>query len=340
MAVLHSDISGEIRLVLHLAGSRVAKVDIRSTRPAHAAAIFKGHAAMDMPGEIGSVFSLCGRAQTIAALRAAEAALGIPSDPSVEAARDALRHTEMITQSAMRLCLFWPRALGIAPEPGLVRLALETEQAVIAGLFGGGGWTRPGAGVRAPDLALEEAVDRLTMAVDDYCARTPLRDELARLGLEGFGALPEGMTPEEGAFTRQWDDEGTAAARAAHGPGLAARLEAGLADLFTLPGWLLANITAIETVGDRMPARDAGTGTAVVETARGRLTHRLSVAGEQVEECEILAPTEANFRAGGPVAAGLIGTDASDRARLELAAHLHVIAIDPCVAFTLELADA
>jgi hypothetical protein len=332
MTARTGDIGGDIRVLLTVSGGRVEHADIRSTRPKNAARVFNGKSPAGLTREIGAVFSLCGRAQTIAALRAAEAALGIPSDPSVEAARNALRHAEMISQSAMRLCLFWPRALGLAPEPGLVRLALETERAMITGLFGGAGWTRPGAATIEPAPALDEVIERLAEAVDEFCGGTPLRQELARLGLEGFGALPEGMDPEEGAFARQWDDERTAEARAAYGPGLAARLEASLTDLLALPGWLLAGVSAVSASEERAPARNSGMGMSEVETARGRLVHRVSVTDGLVSSCELSAPTEANFRPGGPVTAGLIGADAKDRARLELAAQLHVLAIDPCVA--------
>ena len=82
-------------------------------------------------------------------------------------------------------------------------------------------------------------------------------------------------------------------------------------------------------------ARPSGEGAATVETARGPLTHEVEIRDLRVTRCRTTAPTERNFAPGGPVAAGLQG------APLDLlAAELHILAIDPCVAASVDLAPA
>ena len=76
---------------------------------------------------------------------------------------------------------------------------------------------------------------------------------------------------------------------------------------------------------------------AEVETVRGALRHRIRIEDGRIADYAISAPTEANFRLGGPVEAGLLGAAA---AGIESAARLHVLAIDPCVEFTVEVDHA
>lgn len=76
---------------------------------------------------------------------------------------------------------------------------------------------------------------------------------------------------------------------------------------------------------------------AAAMTARGPLAHRVEVAEGRIAFYRIDAPTEVNFRTGGPAEAGLIGAPAANLAH---AARLHILAIDPCVDFSLEIGDA
>ncbi len=328
--------AAEVRLMLDIADGHVSNVAITYTRPVQAAQVFLGRPVEEAIGLIGSVFSLCGRAQTIAALNAAEAAMGICAAPAVVSARDVLRFAEMFTQTAMRLALQWPRALGLALEPGLVRLALKAEQVIEHEMLGAG-WKAPGSGALQPAPAVDRAIDRLTDAADTFVSHSVLGRELQRLGLSGFGALADGMPAEDGPLRRNWDQTTVAEIRARHGPGLAARLEASLTDLALLPGWMLAVADTVEDTAARQSACSSGQGEAEVETARGALRHAVILKDGIAVGCRIDAPTDRNFRPGGPVAAGLIGAPAEG---LELAARLHVLAIDPCVEFRIETRHA
>jgi uptake hydrogenase large subunit len=325
------DIAGAIRITLTPAGGRVGSVAIASTRPAAAARIFEGLAAGEMTARIGRVFSLCGAAQTVAALEAVEQALGIAPAPGVAAAREAARMSEMITQTVMRLALHWPSALGLDLRPDLVRAALAVERALEARILGAD-WRQPGAALAAPGELGGSLVALMALATDPLPAA--LAEVLAARGIEGFGALVPGQEPEAGALSRNWEAPVVAEARARHGPGLAARLAAARHDLATLPGALAAALTRAAETPARPATRASGHGTATVETARGPLTHRVEIAEGIVTACATEAPTEANFTAHGPVASGLVGAPLDP-----VAAELHVLAIDPCVACSIDMAD-
>lgn len=328
------DIGGRIRVVLHPAGSRIGRVEIISTRPVDAARIFEGRPVDEMLGQIGRIFSLCGKAQSIAALRAAETALGLSPAPGVEAARELLRRAEMFTQIAMRLALHWPQTLGLPLQPEVVRAGLAAEAAFEATVAGpdwrrlGAGIGRPPAEAGAPLMVLEQALAASSFVED-------LTRALKERGLEAYGALPEGAAPEAGALARHWDAPAVAGVRAAHGAGLAARLAASAEDLRILPGEMRAALAAVTPAEPRAPARRSGAGEAIVETARGPLFHRLELRDGRVHRCRTFAPTEANFAPDGPLALGLTGA-----ALDPLAAGLALLAIDPCVAADLEVADA
>ncbi|GGD43477.1 hypothetical protein [Sinisalibacter lacisalsi] len=324
------DIAGTIRVTLTPENGRVGGVVIASTRPVAAARMFEGLQAAEMTRRIGRVFSLCGAAQTVAALDAVEQALGIAPAPGVAAAREAARLAEMLTQTVMRLALHWPRALGLDLRPDLVRAALEAERGLEARVLGEG-WRQPGAALGAPG-ALDDRLAPLMALADDPLPGA-LAEALAARGIEGFGALAPGQGPEAGALSRNWDSPAVAALRARHGAGLAVRLAASRHDLEALPDALAAALARVAETPPRPATRDTGRGAATVETARGPLTHRVEIADGIVTACETEAPTEANFTARGPVATGLTGAPLDP-----VAAELHVLAIDPCVACSVEFA--
>ena len=328
------DIGGSIRVVLRPSGLRIGAVEVVSTRPVAAARVFVGRPVDEVVASIGRLFSLCGKAQSLAALRAAEAALGLAPAPGVEAARELMRLAEMLTQTAMRLGLHWPRALGLDLRPDLVRAALAAE-ARLEAQAASPGWRAVGAGASAPPGGLEDELAALADAMTAPDLVAELGAALAARGLESFGALPEGLAPEAGALSRNWLAPKVAAARAAHGAGLAARLAASAEDLAGLPLAMIAALARVEATPARTAPRASGQGAARVETARGPLTHRVAIAAGIVTGYETEAPTEANFAAEGPAARGLIGAplDAG-------AAELHLLAVDPCVACEVEIGHA
>jgi len=328
-----SDFAGRIEVRLSTHAGLVCGVDINSTRPRGVAKVFAGRTPDETVGLLGGVFSLCATAQTVAGLEALEAACGVSISEPQSAARTILREAEMLTQTVLRVGMDWPRLLGIAPAVALARLALSAQAALETDLFGGRNWKVVGGALMRPD---GHAVRRY---ISDF--HDELLAALDARGLNGFGALADDAGPETGALSRQWNDADVVAARNTFGAGLRARLLARFADMRDLPMSLLASLDHLGTcegVGEVAPK--TGEGVAIVETARGALTHTVRVEDGKISAYVIDAPTDLNFSNDGVVALGLMGAAAADVEALNTAAELHVLAIDPCVSCTLEVVDA
>lgn len=146
------------------------------------------------------------------------------------------------------------------------------------------------------------------------------------------GRPPEwdGRPCETGAFARRREHPLVAACGARWGHGLLARSVARLVEVAELVMQLHG--------ADPEPARsvaDGATGFGIVETARGRLAHRVSLDGERVAHMQILAPTDWNCHPRGVLAACLRTLPRDEHARQRAA--LVVECIDPCVGYVIEV---
>nr|WP_246337650.1 nickel-dependent hydrogenase large subunit [Azospirillum oleiclasticum] len=120
------------------------------------------------------------------------------------------------------------------------------------------------------------------------------------------------------------------------GNGLAAHAAARLAEIAALPGRLRALLPDLtDDAGRAAPDAVDGSGAGVVETARGRLAHRVRLERGRVADFRSVAPTEWNFHPDGALARGLTGAEAGPG--LEERVRLLVMALDPCVPWTLEI---
>jgi len=79
------------------------------------------------------------------------------------------------------------------------------------------------------------------------------------------------------------------------------------------------------------------TGIAHSEAARGRLTHYVEVEDDKINKLVILAPTEWNFHPSGVAVNSLNNLDARSSTELRQQAELLIHAIDPCVAYQLQI---
>jgi len=339
-------IGGDISVRLSVEKGVVEGVAITSSRPEKTARIFVGRSPEETTRTLGMLYSLCGRAQTIASLIAVEDALGLQVSQERMAARDILRQAEMLSQTAMRICLDWPGLLELDEMPGLVKSCLEAEALLENHLFGHGNWNKPGENGLAPDIAgVTSVIENLQMNTkvilkSDGLA-TDLRNVLTERNLDGFGAMSGEEKREDGAMKRQRNDVLVSEACRVHGVGLRARLEARLAELSSLPAQMLVaagKLGSADTVFGS-PA-SGGKGLSRVETVRGPLTHTVEIENGFIKSYEIHAPTDNNFSPEGPVVLGLKGVESSDVQDLARAAKLHITAIDPCVLCTLEIEHA
>ena len=157
----------------------------------------------------------------------------------------------------------------------------------------------------------------------------------------GFQEMPrqDGAPAHTGPLARQSAHPLVAALLAAHGSGVAAHLAARLVELAELPDRMasrLGRLKDAEADPDTGVARN-GEGSGAVETARGRLAHWVRLESGRIADFRIVAPTEWNFAADGPLAQGLAGA-AADGTLAERTGLL-VAALDPCVASAIAIQE-
>lgn len=258
---------GRVALRLTVVAEQVAGAGVSCQRPP-VARLLRGRPADHAVALVPLIYSLCGKAQGIAARAALAAARGSPTAPYVDA--EAL--AEAAREHAWKLFVDWPQQLGLAPdETFFVRLARASEA---------------GRGELAAALG-ESPLPR------------------AMCGLLGGDAI-DGL--------------------------LRARIEARLVQL---QAWLAGEPLVLGSVSATNIG--ASIGEASVETARGRLTHRLELAGDNVADYVITAPTDVHFAASGEAARWLERLLGMPKAAAERQAARLAMALDPCVPWSCEI---
>ena len=127
-------LDGGLTVRLALGEGVIQRVTISSARMTRVSRLFAGRAVEDVLARIPLVFSLCGTAQTAAAVAAAEAALALPPHPLRVAARRALVAVETAQEHLWRVLLDWPIYLGEQPATATVatvRRILPTLRAAL-----------------------------------------------------------------------------------------------------------------------------------------------------------------------------------------------------------------
>ncbi|WP_376966015.1 nickel-dependent hydrogenase large subunit [Azospirillum sp. A26] len=166
--------------------------------------------------------------------------------------------------------------------------------------------------------------------------RSPGWFAAALAGDPGFAAAPRrnGAPALTGPLERQADHPLVVSVTERFGDGLARLFAARLADLAELPRRMEAAIAALRPA-DPVAAGSSspGEGCGVAETARGRLAHWLRLDGDgRLADARMVAPTDWNFAADGPLARGLANAAVRDRDDAVERVQLLVAMLDPCVA--------
>nr|CRH04389.1 Conserved protein of unknown function [Candidatus Magnetococcus massalia] len=212
-------------------------------------------------------------------------------------------------------------------------LAMQDEPALMA-------WMQSSSALAARYL---NHVVAQGMAAAGRCERSPLpildeRIISAAMAEPAFMGLPQwdGRCHESSSLTRTTSPL-LAELQARYGNGLLVRLVARLTEVCQLLTALLddAHTERLMLICP-VPQRINDPGIGVVEAARGRLIHRVSLQGEQVMSYAILAPTEWNFHPAG-VAASALASLQGDEEALQQQAELLIAAIDPCVGYQLKV---
>lgn len=360
-------LEGELQLRLHLAPGEIQRAEIVSTRPDVAQRLLQGRHRADAQAAVPLLFSICGRSQATAAGLACAAAAGeSPSTIALASARRGVA-AEMLREAAWLSLLQWPQRLGETPTADAVaaaRLSLaaplaaaDAVQAISMAAFGmpAAGWLAIASlgDLRAWAQAGRTATARfIAHALDAPLAQAPARHALlpARLDAARIAGLHPALAADaEFARRPHWQDapaETGALARHQYQPLLralmvhdpsrcCARLVARLHEMALL--LLDAHTVSLGTV-----PLATGQALAWVENARGLLVHQVQLdeRGQQVLGYRIVAPTEWNFRPGGPLVLALAEAPVADAAAAQDLALRGVHSLDPCVACHVEIAHA
>jgi hypothetical protein len=365
------NLEGRIDIRLERHADAPNTVSIHSTRPQLAQKLLAGRTPGEAAHLAGLIFSLCGKAQRVAAEAACEAAQGVLPDVATSRQRESAILLELAQEHAWRLLLNWPEqagaALGIAPDmasllalrqasgdahafaarlTGLLHTVLLGEPLAVwlaHDLAGFDAWRRDGKTPIARLFAeLGEGADS---GISQASLLPPLEHltadsvrELARRALEtpAFCAQPEwhAAPAETGAVARCDAQPLLAAWIAQRGRGIGARMLARLLELAALP----TRLTGAGSAPVRAWQLGDESGLAAVETSRGLLLHVVRLRAGKVADYRIVAPTEWNFHPHGSLVQAVTGLAPG----CDIAARAGMVAqsLDPCVAFGIDLVDA
>jgi uptake hydrogenase large subunit len=345
--------AGLLRVKIDARENIVQAVRIESPR-GDVAPVFLGKTPAEAAAMAKLLFSLCPAAQSSAVEAAGEAALNQTPDPARSRARVLRVLCERLGEMLRASVLDWPRdappareevealrgslnvlrALPECDETGLALASVE-HAARKLGLsdFAQGDtllarqWAEARADEADWDLRATKA-DFLSASDDDMVAQAMTDRNFARAP-----GLP-GRCVETGAAARQ------------AAPGLVNSTSGRLAARFHDMAATLDAIRVLLAGSARPPgvvaARNIGPGEgyAAVDSARGRLYHRLKLdGGGKIADYGIVAPTEWNFHPDGPFVRLLLGAriggGAAARRRVERLAFV----FDPCIGVGAEIRD-
>jgi hypothetical protein len=296
----------------HIAIDMRGGIRVTSTRPQGLGRVFRGKTPAEATVLMPLLFAVCGKAHGAASAMA----LASVTERGAEICGEAVA-IEAIREHLMRIAADWTKALGLVPDPQILRrihglARLEAAEA------------RNNATLLMEILAAAPVnIERHGMAAleDGGTIAARILRMVKERNWHNLGAS-SGIEDETTCFTLMCDHPLVRP----HGDGLMARLLARLAHL-------------CELLNADCPTNafcdEAGRGVAEIATARGVLTHRVVLRDGLIEDYEIIAPTDRNFGSTGPAAASLAALAADCHDDIEGPARLLIEAYDPCVAYSL-----
>ncbi len=335
----------------------VDRVDVTSKRKVGASSLFIGMEPERAISFIPMLYSVCARAQTVAAMKAVSLALGL--DPS--RSRKILWQRSVLLETAIehlwKIHIDWADYLGIFGDRAAFAMIRKEISASFPDLY----WGNPETVVNLPDIGgiaaklrqhLREHVFGVSpeefLAMEDIgalpdCPVSRLVYHLKEIGgREGFHALAENA--DFASLRMRLDTE----------PGFAMRPDLHGAPCETGPLARMHSHPMVKCIANIVPARfvarmlelaglpgrleEGGAGPDHVESARGALLHSVRIEDGRISRYGILAPTEWNFHPQGALARGLLGLDAGGD--LGKIAEALILSLDPCTGFELRINNA
>lgn len=255
-------------------------------------ALLLGRRLAEAAALLPRLFNLCSEAQGVGFRLATGMAQGTEAGPGsgMASAADDLR-AGIMREHLARLCVIWPRALGLPVMPP----ALPEDFALPApGAFGD--WLRSDAAF-APVMARIAGRFRGALRLPD----------------PGDDRIAAGLACENTPAGRRAAHPLMQAVEAGHGRGMLWRALGRLVDL-------------VATAGGDLPApRLIAPGAALVAAARGAYLLRAAHSGDRLTALSRVTPTDALLAPGGLIPAALAGLP--DRDSMELALAI----LDPCL---------
>lgn len=363
--------AGRLSLRIEWDGNTVRGTGVESTRP-QAYRIFKGKRPENAVQLVPLLFNVCGKAQQAASTMAVAAA----QNHDVPRARLEMGVAcEAMQEHLWRLLLDWPNLLGLPLSQqqfvrwhGMLK-AIANGQGNAEGLLSElretllgvtdeewkrldshaelGEWWKMGQGLLAPVIAALDLKEGRHDSVTERaaCALMPqwTAAEMSHIYSghidPAFAAMPQhdGQPMETGELAHRQNMPLVQDVLRQRPARLLARVVARLVDLLES-----AEAIAQGNVDGRVQGIIAadGVGISTVRTARGNLVHEVRMEPGRIAEYFIVAPTEWNFHPQGALASGLIGMQENDAGRLAETAKLHVLSLDPCVEYDIEVVHA
>lgn len=344
-----AELAGRLQVEVRLQDGVIRAVDTRLQRPlAQLSRLLVGQTAEAALARLPLLFSLCAAAQQVAALRALERAAGWTAEPEVERGRSQLTELELIRESLLRLVQVWELPLPLER----LKVLLELCRCAAARL-------QPLTALRAAPLPadpqLEETLAELAAAWADLALPAPadwLGPRLSRWREVALGGPPPAVFDPAAlsallAQLRAGDARAEiAGAPRITGPAAIAGMQVTAAAQIEQHVGALLQRTAQAIDSLQQPSLppavaglEAGEGVGLAQTARGALLHRVRLDEGTVGAWQLLAPTDWNFHADGPLRRRLCGVRVAEEDSEALLRAL-ILAVDPCVAFEVKIVHA
>ncbi len=350
-----------IRVRLGIADARVVDVDIHYHRGPGLEQLLVGRSPDDAPRIAALVHRICGQAHAAAAVTACGYAQNLVVTQSERSRRRISVLAEHVTQHAFSLLVDWPNALGESASLAAYH-AVETAARAVASCDA------------SDTRSLTAAISDLSACIHDSlkwrasrcdlstfeawmrsrdCAPARLLDGLRARGYGGHwdagGEQSDGTKVMRVSDGRHTGGESGPVRRYAGHPllrsldvryrdDLLMRLVARVVEYLNMPHCFTGRLQFASWRPVMGRRRAANIGTGQVETARGRLLHRVELADGTIRAYKTQSPTEWNFRPRGPLWAALMRRKVADVQAIRAYARLTVMALDPCVACDIEVA--
>jgi len=365
---------GVMRLVVRREGGRLVGVSVHNPR-LQAAQVLVGRTVDEALKLVPAMFSLCSRAQGIAATAACIAAGAAKLTRMEPWAEERALAIETAQEHLWRLMLDWPQLFGHKPRSErfatLHRRLAQLGDGRAAYDLGGdlldlvaveflGGFftaTREPSGLRefverarrggTIGAALADVIE-MGLSTPEGEAVPLLPTLAAGAWAHELGGVPSTAFCEAPTLFGRAHETGVLARHAdammvrnllTHRHRIAARLFARVVDLADCASRLRHPLAGdMPVLADAAPL-GAGAGLACVETARGLLMHAVRLDGERIAEYAIVAPTEWNFHSDGPYVRDGAGWDAPSDEAAMLRLKALALSLDPCVEYEVAIED-